>query len=146
MHREEMIRQLLNQAQFNGFKFRRWFQAHVQPSWPGTDQALALLAAGGRHYTLLFSHEFARSFWRAGAQMSIAVPSISYTRVNTRGDVIHVTRKPYTRRMIKREVWKYHLREMAAADDPIGYLSRFLPASASEAAPAPAKEAMAARA
>jgi len=25
-------------------------------------------------------------------------------------------------------VWKYHLRQMAAADDPIDYVCRFLPA------------------
>ncbi len=40
-----------------------------------------------------------------------------------------VTRKPFTRRTIKPDVWKYHLRQMAAAEDPIDYLCRFLPAS-----------------
>ena len=59
--------------------------------------------------------------------MTLAVPSVTYTRVNTRGDAIQVTRKPFTRRMIKRDVWKYHLRQMAAAEDPIAYLVRFLP-------------------
>jgi hypothetical protein len=39
-----------------------------------------------------------------------------------------VTRKPFTRRTIKPDVWKYHLRQMAAAEDPIDYLCRFLPA------------------
>jgi hypothetical protein len=42
--------------------------------------------------------------------------------------VIQVTRKPFTRRTIKADVWKYHLRQMAAADNPIDYLCRFLPA------------------
>jgi len=32
------------------------------------------------------------------------------------------------RRTIKPDVWKYHLRQMAAAQDPIEYLCRFLPA------------------
>ena len=37
-------------------------------------------------------------------------------------------RKPFTRRTIKPDVWKYHLRQMAAAEDPVDYLCRFLPA------------------
>ena len=128
MNRKEMLRLLLNQAQINGFEFRRWFQCHVQPVWPGAEQALSLLASEGRHYTLLFSHEFARCFWRTGAQISFMVPSTTYPRITPGGDVVQVTRKPFTRRTIKPDVWKYHLRQMAAADDPIDYLCRFLPA------------------
>jgi len=128
MNRKELLCLLLNQAQFNGFEFRRWFQAHVRPIWPGADAAIALLAEEGRHYTLLFSHEFARCFWRTGAHMSFMIPSITYPRVNSQGDVVQVTRKPFTRRTIKPDVWKYHLRQMAVADDPIDYLCRFLPA------------------
>jgi hypothetical protein len=133
MDRKEMLRLLLNQAQFNGFEFRRWFLAHVQPAWPGAEAALTLLASEGRHYTLLFSHEFARSFWRTGAQMSFMVPGITYPRVNGHGEVVQVTRKPFTRRTIKADVWKYHLRQMAAAEDPIAYLCRFLPAQDQDA-------------
>lgn len=129
MNRKDLMRLLLNQAQFNGFEFRRWFQAHVRPIWPGMEPAIALLSEEGRHYTLLFSHEFARCFWLSGAHMSFMVPATTYPRVNSMGDVVQVTRKPFTRRTIKPDVWKYHLRQMAAADDPIEYLCRFLPAS-----------------
>jgi hypothetical protein len=128
MNRKELLRLLLNQAQFNGFEFHRWFQSHVQPVWPGAEQALTLLAGEGRHYALIFCHEFASCFWRTGAQMSFMVPSITYPRVNAQGKVVQVTRKPFTRRIIKPDVWKYHLRQMAAAEDPIDYLCRFLPA------------------
>ena len=128
MNRKEMLRLLLNQAQFNGFEFRHWFLANVQPSWPGAEQALTLLAGEGRHYTLLFSHDFVRNFWRKGAQMCFMIPSITYPRVTPQGEVVQVTRKPFTRRTIKPDVWKYHLRQMAAAEDPIEYLCRFLPA------------------
>ena len=127
MNRKDLLRLLLNQAQFNGFEFRRGVQAHVRPIWPGAEEALALMAVEGRHYTLIFSHEFARCFWRTGAHMSFMVPAVTYSRVNSQGDVLQVTRKPFTRRTIKPDVWKYHLRQMAAAEDPIGYLSRFLP-------------------
>jgi hypothetical protein len=129
MSRKEILRLLLSQAQFNGFEFRRWFQIHVHPTWPGAEPALTLLANEGRHYTLLFSHEFASCFWRAGSQMRFVVPSTTYARVNGQGAVVQVTRKPFTRRTVKRDVWKYHLREMAAAEDPVLYLSRFLIAS-----------------
>jgi hypothetical protein len=127
MNRKELLRLLLNQAQFNGFEFRRWFQSHVRPGWDGAEQALTLLASEGRHFTLIFSHEFARCFWRTGAHMSFMVPSVTYPRVNSMGEVIQVTRKPFTRRTIKPDVWNYHLRQMAVADDPIDYLCRFLP-------------------
>lgn len=128
MNRKELLRLLLNQAQFNGFEFRRWFLSHVHPVWPGTEQALNVVATEGRHYALLFSHDFARCYWRTGARISFLVPSITYPRVNRRGEVVTVTRKPFTRRTIKPDVWKYHLRQMAACEDPITYLRRFLPA------------------
>jgi len=127
MNRKELLRLLLNQAQFNGFEFRSWFLDHMQSTWPGTEQALNLLASESRYYALLFSHEFARSYWRTGARISFVVPSITYPRVNRRGEVVQVTRKPFTRRTIKPDVWKYHLRQMAASEDPMNYLRRFLP-------------------
>jgi hypothetical protein len=74
MNRKEMLRLSLNQAQFNGFEFRRWFQSNVRPLWPGADAAISLLAEEGRYYTLLFSHEFASCFWRTGAHMSFMAP------------------------------------------------------------------------
>jgi hypothetical protein len=128
MIRKEMLRLLLNQAQFNGFEFCPWFQTQLEQDWPGTEQALSLLASEGRYYSLLFSHEFARCFWRSGSHMSFMVPAISYSRVNKEGEVVQVTRKPYTRRTIKPDVWKYHLGQMASASDPIEYICRFLPA------------------
>jgi hypothetical protein len=127
MSRREMLRLLLNLAEFNGFEFRRWFLAHVQPAWPGTEEALTLLSREGRYYTLLFSHGFASSFWRSGSQISFAVPSSTYFRVNGQGEVLEVTRKPFTRRTVKKDVWKYHLSQMAIAEDPLEYICRFLP-------------------
>jgi hypothetical protein len=127
MNRKDSLRLLLNQAQFNGFELRRWFQSHIQPVWPGAEQALTILASGGRYYALVFSHDFARSFWRTGARISFIVPSITYPRINRQGEIVQVTRKPFTRRTIKPDVWKYHLRQMAGSEDPITYLRRFLP-------------------
>jgi len=146
MNRKELLRLLLNQAQFNGFEFRRWFQSQIRPTWPGAEEALTLLASEGRHFTLIFSQEFAHCFWRTGAHMSFMVPSVTYPRVNAQGDVVQVTRKPFTRRTIKPDVWKYHLRQMAVADDPIDYLCRFLPAQDQMLLNAPATMPVAAQA
>lgn len=128
MSRVELLRFLLNQAQFNGFEFRHWFQRQIRPVWPGAEQALTVLASEGRYYALLFSEEFAQCFWRTGAVISFSVPAVTYPRVNSRGEVVQVTRKPFTRRTVKPDVWKYHLRQMASSGDPIAYLCRFLPA------------------
>jgi hypothetical protein len=143
MDRKELLRLLINQAQFNGFEFRSWFQTHVQAVWPGAEQALTLLSNEGRHFTLLFSHSFARCFWRTGAHISFIIPSITYPRVNAQGGVVLVTRKPFTRRRIKPGVWKYHLRQMAATEDPIDYLCRFLPAADQAKFRLPKKEPLA---
>jgi len=128
MNRKEVLRLLLNQAQFNGFEFRPWYLAHIHPVWPSAEQALTELAGEGRFYTLLFSHEFAQSFWRAGSKISFSVPGTTYSRVNSHGDVLEVTRKSFTRRTNKPNVWKYHLCQMAATEDPLDYICRFLPA------------------
>jgi hypothetical protein len=127
MIRKEILRLLINQAQGNGFELRRWFQSHLQPVWPGAEPAINLLSAEGRYYALIFSHDFARCYWRTGARISFLVPSITYPRVNRRGEIVTVTRKPFTRRTMKPDVWKYHLRQMAATEDPLAYLRRFLP-------------------
>jgi hypothetical protein len=126
MTRQELLRIVIRQARINGFPFRRWFQVAVEPSWSGFDDAVELLAQGRRYYALLFAHEFARSFWKQGSQISFIVPTASYTRRDKEGRIVTVTRKPFTRRTLKADVWRYHLREMAAHDEPLRYIRRFL--------------------
>jgi hypothetical protein len=126
MTRQELLRILIRQARTNGFQFRRWFQVAVDPSWSSFGDAVELLAQGRRYYALLFAHEFARSFWKQGSQISFLVPAASYTRRDKEGRIVTVTRKPFTRRTLKADVWKYHLREMAAHDEPLRYIRRFL--------------------
>jgi hypothetical protein len=126
MTRQELLRIVIRQARSNGFLFRKWFQVAVDPSWTNFGDAVELLAKGRRYYSLLFAHEFARSFWKQGAQISFIVPAASYTRRDKEGRIVTVTRKPFTRRTLKADVWKYHLREMAAHDEPLRYIRRFL--------------------
>jgi hypothetical protein len=126
MTRQELLRIVIRQARTNGFPFRKWFQSKIEPSWGSFDDAVELLAEGRRYYALLFAHDFARAFWKQGSQISFIVPAASYTRRDKEGRIVTVTRKPFTRRTLKADVWKYHLREMANHDEPLRYIRRFL--------------------
>ena len=127
MTRKEMLLVLISQAQAYGFEFRRWFQANIAAEWPGSDEAIACVAGEGRFYALVFSHEFARAFWKKGERMHFVVPASTYLRMNGKGEVVTINRKPFTRQTIKADVWKYHLRQMALSEDPMRYLKCFLP-------------------
>ena len=127
MTRKETLQTLICVAHANTFHFQPWFQSNIRPDWPGTDAAVALLNTESRYIALIFSHDFARAFWKQGAQMKFVVPSVTYSRINGKGEVVTINRKPFTRRTIKADVWKYHLREMATSEDPLLYLGRFLP-------------------
>jgi hypothetical protein len=126
MTRQELLRIVIRQARANDFQFRKWFQSVIEPTWSSFDDAVEVLAQGRRYYALLFAHEFARAFWKQGSQISFIVPAASYTRRDKDGRIVTVTRKPFTRRTLKADVWKYHLREMAAHDEPLRYIRRFL--------------------
>ncbi len=127
MTRKETLLILINQAMDNGFEFRRWYESTISPDWLGPQAAIDHINSKGRFYSLIFAHEFARAFWKKGAQMNFVVPSATYARMNGKGQVVTINRKPFTRRTMKADVWKYHLRQMALADDPMRYLKRFLP-------------------
>lgn len=126
MTRKELLRQLLLQARGNGFEFRKWYQTKIDRQWASPEEAIATLASGNRYFALLFSHEFAQAFWKKGAQMQFVVPTQKFQRKNARGETVTVTRKAYTRRTVKADAWEYHLREMAAAEEPLRYIRRFL--------------------
>lgn len=126
MTKQEILGILIRQARANGFEFRKWFQTKLEEPWTSFDDAVLLLSRGRRYYALLFSHDFVCCFWKQGAQISFVVPSASYTRRDKNGHIVTVNRKPFTRRTTKADVWKYHLREMAAAEEPLRYIRRFL--------------------
>ena len=126
MTRKEFLHLLVLQARANGFELRKWFQSKIERQWTSPEAAIVTLASGNRYYALLFSHEFAQAFWKQGTQMQFVVPTQHFTRLNARGQMVTVTRKAYTRRTLKPDAWKYHLREMAACEEPLHYILRFL--------------------
>jgi hypothetical protein len=126
MTRQEVIRHIVLQARSNGFDFRSWYRAYSAPEWLGFDEAIDHLCQGRNCYALLFSHEFAQAFWKAGLQMSFMVPAVSYPQRRKDGQIVTVHRRAFARRMLKADSWLYHLREMVEAPHPLKYIRRFV--------------------
>jgi len=129
MTRRELIRMLIARARAQGFEFRRWYQGNIEPVWKDLDQAIATLEHGRRYYALLFSHDFARNFWKKGAQITFVLPSREYTRLDRNGQAVTVRRRAFTRRTSRstsNSIWQYHLEQMALWEEPLRYIRRFV--------------------
>jgi len=126
MTRKEVLALLVLHARNNGFLFRRWYKTKLHTPWQNFETAIDTLAHDHRYYALLFSHDFAQCFWKHGSQITFVVPTAEYKRPSKGGKIITVRRKAFTRRTTKPDAWVYHLREMAAAEDPLRYIRRFL--------------------
>ena len=94
--------------------------------WETTRQAVEMLCAERRYYALLFSHEFASNFWKAGERITFQVPTQTFTRRKADGTIATVNRKGYTRRSTRDDAWRYHLRELAVAEEPLRYMRKYL--------------------
>ncbi len=126
MTRSDLLRALIRQAKENGFEFRKWYTLRLALPWTSFEDAVTTLASERRYYSLIFSHEFAQSFWKPGSKMTFVVPTSSYTRVTKNGHVITVQPRGHTRRTAQVGVWRYHLRQMVITEDPLRYIRRFL--------------------
>jgi hypothetical protein len=125
MTRLELLTVLVARARANGFELRRWYTRLGLP-WISVEAAIALLDQQRRYYALIFSHEFACAFWKAGEEITFQVPAQSYQRRLPNGTLTTVQRKPFQRRSARKDAWLYHLREMAAAEEPLRYLRRYV--------------------
>ncbi len=126
MTRSELLYLLLGQARNNGFEFRKWYVRSLGLPWEGSRQATEVLSEGRRYYALLFSHPFAESFWKRGEKMILQVPKQSFQRKLADGSIGTVNRKGFIKRLTRPDAWRYHLAQMAVADDPLRYIRRFL--------------------
>jgi hypothetical protein len=126
MTRVELLQLLIGQARSNGFEFRKWYAGKLGLRWQNARQAVEMLAEERRYYALLFSHEFAASFWKAGELMTFQVPTQTFQRKMKDGSIGTVKRKGYTRRSAREDAWLYHLKEMAGAEEPLRYMRRYL--------------------
>ena len=126
MTRLELLTIVVGRARGNGFEFRRWYTGRLGLPWITAEAALKLLDQQRRYYALLFSHEFASSFWKAGEEITFSVPSQTFQRPMPDGSIKTVQRKGFIRRSARRDAWKYHLKEMALAEEPLRYLRKYL--------------------
>ncbi len=126
MTRFELLQLLVAQARSNGFEFRKWYVSKLGLPWQSSRHAVEMLAAERRYYALLFSHEFASSFWKPGEVMTFQVPTQTFTRRMKDGSIGTVKRKAYTRRSAREDAWLYHLKELAASEEPLRYIRRYL--------------------
>lgn len=126
MTRFELLHLLVAQARANGFEFRKWYISKLGLPWETTRQAVEMLCAERRYYALLFSHEFASSFWKAGERITFQVPTQTFTRRKADGTIGTINRKGYTRRSTRDDAWRYHLRELAVAEEPLRYMRKYL--------------------
>jgi hypothetical protein len=126
MTKAQLIRLLVGQARANGFEFRKWYTGKLGRPWESAEKALDDLQHERRYYILLFSHEFASHFWKAGESITFQVPKQTFQRRMADGSIGIVTRKPYIRRSAREDVWRYHLRELAVAEEPLRYMRRYL--------------------
>ena len=126
MTRLELLKIVVGRARSNGFEFRKWYTARLGMPWISAEAALTLLESQRRYYALLFSHDFAQHFWKPGSEITFEVPATSFQRVLPDGRVMTVTRKPFIRRSGRPDAWRYHLRQMALAEEPLRYVRKYL--------------------
>jgi hypothetical protein len=126
MTRLELLKIVIGQARANGFEFRRWYTTRLALPWTSADDAIATLEQQRRYYALLFSHDFAQAFWKPGADITFQIPAQTFPRRMPDGSIQMVTRKSFIRRSARKDAWRYHLREMAIAEEPLRYIRRYL--------------------
>ena len=126
MTRLELLTIVVGRARGNGFEFRRWYTSRLGIPWISAEASLKLLDQQRRYYALLFSHEFANAFWKAGEEITFSVPSQTFQRPMPDGSIKTVQRKGFMRRSARHDAWRYHLKEMALAEEPLRYLRKYL--------------------
>jgi hypothetical protein len=126
MNRDQLLQLLIGQARASGFEFKRWYMANSGMPWTGAEEAIRWLARGKRAHMLVFSHAFAQAFFRSGDRITFVVPHQTFQTARATGESRTVERKAHLRQSSRKDVWKYHLSEMARAAEPLRYLRRYL--------------------
>lgn len=126
MTRLDLLKILIGQARVNGFDFRQWYTRCLRLPWKGPNAAITVLASHRHYYSLLFHHDFAQSFWKAGETITFQVPEQSFERRMPDGSIRTIHRKNFMRRSARPDAWRYHLSQMALAEEPLRYMRKYL--------------------
>jgi hypothetical protein len=126
MTRLDLLKILIGQARTNGFDFRHWYTATLRLPWENQHTALDTIDTQRRYYSLLFNHDFAQAFWKAGQTITFQIPAQTFSRTMPDGSTRIIERKPFMRRSGRPDAWRYHLREMALSEEPLRYMRKYL--------------------
>lgn len=126
MTRTELLQLVVAQARSQGFNLKRWYVERLGLEWTGVKAGVEILGAERRYYALLFSHDFAQNFWKAGSAMTLQMGAQTFQRRMKDGSIGTVERKGHLRRMVREDAWRFHLKEMAVQEEPLRYIRRFL--------------------
>ncbi len=126
MTRLDLLKTLVRQARANDFPFRKWYTSQLGLPWTSFDEAIETLSSERRYYALIFSHEFAQALWKDGEKMTFVLPNSSFQRLNKNGEIITVERRAFTRRSAREGAWRFHLQQLALAEEPLRYMRRYL--------------------
>ena len=126
MTRLDLLKILIGQARANGFDLRHWYTTCLRLPWENQQAAFNTLDTQRRYYALLFNHDFAQAFWKAGQTITFQVAAQTFERAMPDGSIRVIERKPFMRRSGRPDAWRYHLREMALAKEPLRYMRRYL--------------------
>ena len=126
MTRLDLLKILIGQARVNGFDFRQWYTHSLRLPWKGPNAAITVLASHRHYYSLLFHHDFAQSFWKAGETITFQVPEQSFERRMPDGSIRTIHRKNFMRRSARPDAWRYHLSQMALVEEPLRYMRKYL--------------------
>ena len=126
MTRLDLLKILIGQARVHGFDFRQWYTRCLRLPWKGPNAAITVLASHRHYYSLLFHHDFAQSFWKAGETITFQVPEQSFERRMPDGSIRTIHRKNFMRRSARPDAWRYHLSQMALAEEPLRYMRKYL--------------------
>jgi hypothetical protein len=126
MTRLDLLKILISQARNNGFDFKRWFTTCLRLPWEDRHAALNIVESQRRYYALLFHHDFARAFWKSGETITFQMPAQTFQRTMADGSIRTVERKPFLRRSGRPDPWRYHLSQMALAEEPLRYMRKYL--------------------
>jgi hypothetical protein len=96
MTNEEILKKAIDKAKSNGYK----------TDW--------ILPKGDSIYSVIFSHDFARSFWKG--EKCTCIPD-----KDKEGNIYHKRNCKITT-----PDWRCHLQNMVLEEDPIKYLEKFL--------------------
>jgi len=129
MSNELILKKAIEKAVKNGYIDKDLISLCIDPRNevpPGAETILNELLRRPYIIDLIFSHQFAKSFW--GEKLEFAVSSYSCTdKDDLYDDPDFDGRKVYDKSILIRiPSWKYHLQQMVLEENPINYLSKFL--------------------